>query len=112
MKFCKEKYIYGSFTKISDALYIRPQYGVWNTACYPVQGMVEFQTGGWGLAPRSTYKGFYYSDDNTHKVFSAADISVVSLEMNGDYATWTDGTDNHGSSACIVDKWFWFEASF
>jgi len=87
-------------------------YGFWNISCYPDEGMVEFQTGGWGLAPSSTYKGFYYASDNSHKVFSVADASVAPLEIHGDYATWTDGTDNHGSSTRIMDKWFWFEASF
>jgi len=88
------------------------RYGIWKTSSYPEDNMVQFWTGAFGLAPSSTYKGFYYSKDNTHKVFSAADSSIAPLEINGDHATWTDGTDNHGSSTRIIDKWFWFEASF
>ena len=88
------------------------QYGIWKTSCYPDDGMVEFYTGGWGLAPSSTYKGFYYSADNTHKLFSAAYKDITSMETDGDEATWTDGTDNHGISTRITENWFWFEASF
>ena len=87
-------------------------YGSWKTKCYPEAGMVEFWTGGWGLVPSSTYKGFYYSADDTHKVFSVANGDTVSIKIHGDYATWTDGTDNHGTSRRIAEKWFWFEASF
>ena len=88
------------------------QYGIWKTSCYPDDGMVEFYTGGWGLGPSSTYKGFYYSADNTHKLFSAAYKDITSMETDGDEATWTDGTDNHGISTRITENWFWFEASF
>ena len=87
-------------------------YGVWKTVGYPEDGMVEFRTGGWGLAPNSTYKGFYYSADDTHKPFSAAYGDAISMEIDGDHASWTDGTDNNGVSIRIVKNWFWFEASF
>lgn len=87
-------------------------YGLWDVDVCHEDNMVEFMTGGFGLAPSSTYKGFYYSADNVHKVFSSADASIVPLEIDGDQATWTDGTDNHGISIRIMDKWFWFEASF
>ena len=87
-------------------------FGVWKTSCYPMEGMVEFHTGGWGLAPSSTYKGFYYSTDDTHKLFSAAYEDTTAMTINGDHASWTDGTDNHGISIRIMKNWFWFEASF
>ena len=87
-------------------------YGVWKTFCYPENRMVEFHTGGWGLAPSSTYKGFYYSADNAHKLFSAAYEDAVYIKTDGDNASWTDGTDNHGMSVRIMKNWFWFEASF
>ena len=88
------------------------RYGLWKTRCYSEENMVEFMTGGFGLAPSSTYKGFYYSADNTHRVFSVADESLAILEVNGDHAAWTDGTDNNGTSTRITENWFWFEASF
>lgn len=88
------------------------RYGPWETFVYPTDGMVEFHTGGWGLVPSSTYKGFYYSADDTHKLFSAAYGEKTTMEIHGDHASWTDGTDNHGISIRITEKWFWFEASF
>lgn len=88
------------------------RYGFWKVRSYPENQMVEFHTGGFGLAPSATYKGFYYSTDNVHKVFSVADESIATMDVNGDYAAWTDGTDNHGISMRFVDNWFWYEASF
>ena len=88
------------------------RYGFWKVRSYPEDQMVEFHTGGFGLAPSSTYKGFYYSADNVHKVFSVADKSLSTLDVAGDHATWTDRTDNHGTSIRITDNWFWYEASF
>lgn len=87
-------------------------YGIWKTWCSHEEDVVEFQTGAWGLVPSSTYKGFYYSADDTHKVFSVANADAVHLEIDGDHASWTDGTDNHGTSVRIREKWFWYEASF
>jgi len=88
------------------------RYGFWKVRSYPEEQMVEFHTGGFGLAPSSTYKGFYYAAENVHKVFSVADKSLVTMEIDGDLATWTDGTDNNGTSMRINDNWFWYEASF
>lgn len=87
-------------------------YGPWSVDIYHEDNMVEFMTGGSGLAPSSAYKGFYYSADNTHRVFSSADEALAPLVIDGDHATWTDGTDNHGSSTRLMENWFWFEASF
>ena len=88
------------------------RYGFWKVRSYPEDQMVEFHTGGFGLAPSSTYKGFYYSADNVHKMFSVADKSLTTMDIEGNHATWTDGTDNHGTSMRISDNWFWYEASF
>jgi len=88
------------------------RYGFWKVSSYPEEQMVEFHTGGFGLAPSSTYKGFYYSAENVHKVFSVADKSLATMDVNEEHATWTDGTDNHGTSIRIIDNWFWYEASF
>ena len=88
------------------------RYGFWKVRSYPEEQLVEFHTGGFGLVPSSTYKGFYYSADNAHKVFSVADESIAMMDIEGDRATWTDGTDNHGTSMRIIENWFWYEASF
>ncbi len=93
-----------SYTEITGT-----RYGPWRVTVYPEDGMVEFHTGGAGLAPGATYAGFYYSSENVHIPFQGAD-----LPMEDWYGTahWTDGTDNHGSSHRMMEKWFWFEASF
>ena len=108
---------HGSLGKYSVSLLEKDKkttgrYGLWKVTSYPEEGMVEFMTGGSGLAPASAYKGFYYSADDTHKIFSAANQDAVTMETAGDHALWSDGTDNHGSSDRIAAKWFWFEASF
>lgn len=88
------------------------RYGLWKATSYPAESMVEFRTGGFGLAPSSTYKGFYYAADNVHKPFSAAYSDALSMVIDGDHAVWTDGTDNNGTSVRIAENWFWFRASF
>lgn len=85
------------------------QYGFWKVTCYPEDELVEFHTGGAGLVFNSTYIGFYYSPDNTHKVFQGADIP---LNVNEDLADWYGEGDNWGKSLRLIDKWFWFEANF
>jgi hypothetical protein len=85
------------------------RYGLWKTVCIPAAGMVEFRTGGWGLTPAATYQGFYYAADNAHRAFGAADVPI---EIAGDTASWTDGTDNRGTSVRITENWFWYTASF
>lgn len=85
------------------------QYGLWKVTCYPEDELVEFHTGGAGLVANSTYLGFYYSPDNTHKVFQGADVP---LNVNKNLADWYGEGDNWGKSTRLMDKWFWFEASF
>ena len=87
------------------------RYGLWKTTCYPDAGMVEFLTSGAGLVPDSTYKGFYYSADDTHKPYAASEAVTLS-QTDENTVSWTDGTDNHGTSVRIMKNWFWFEASF
>lgn len=85
------------------------RYGLWDVDAWPEKNMVEFHTGSIGLVPSNTYWGFYYSSDNTHLPFQGADVPV---NIDGDSASWTDGTDNRGSSTRILERWFWFEAHF
>lgn len=85
------------------------QYGFWKVTCYPEDDLVEFHTGGAGLVANSTYYGFYYSPDNSHKTFQGADIP---LNVNEDLADWYGEGDNWGKSTRLIDKWFWFEANF
>ena len=93
-------------TSVSTAL---DRYGFWKVTCYPEDELVEFHTGGAGLVFNSTYLGFYYSPDNTHKVFQGADIP---LNVNKDLADWYGEGDNWGRSTRLLDKWFCYEANF
>lgn len=92
-----------------NGLYLVDKYGFWEVTCYTSNDMVEFMVGGKGLVFNSTYCGFYYSPDNTHKVYQGADIP---LNVNNDLADWYGEGDNWGKSIRLRDKWFWFEASF
>jgi len=92
-----------------DEVYVVDRYGFWDVTCYMDDNMVEFSVGGKGLVFNSTYWGFYYSPDNTHKVYQGADIP---LNVNKDLADWYGEGDNWGKSMRLRDKWFWYEASF
>lgn len=92
-----------------DGLYLVDKYGFWEVSCYSRDNMVEFSVGGKGLVSNSTYWGFYYSPDNTHKVYQGADIP---LNVNENLADWYGEGDNWGKSIRLIEKWFWFEASF
>ncbi len=93
----------------NDGVYVVDKYGFWDVTCYTTDNMVEFSVGGKGLVFNSTYWGFYYSPDNTHKVYHGADIP---LNVNKDLADWYGEGDNWGKSMRLRDKWFWYEASF
>ena len=87
-------------------------YGLWNVYSYPEEGMVEFYTGGSGLAPGSTYEGFYYSADDTHIPHQRSNSE---MEVWGDTAQWIDSaenSDNWGTSTRLLPHWFWFEAHY
>lgn len=93
----------------NEEVYIVDKYGFWDVTGYSQDNMVEFFVGGKGLVFNSTYWGFYYSSDNTHKVYQGADIP---LNVNGDLADWYGEGDNWGKSIRLRDKWFWYEVSF
>ena len=112
VKLCHENLEAYAEELLADGAKTSDRYGSWKTSCYPKGGMVEFSTGGFGLAPASTYRGFYYSADNTHQLFSAAYGDAGTMEIDGDDAFWTDGTDNHGTSQRLRENWFWYEVSF
>lgn len=87
-------------------------YGFWNVSVYPEAGMVEFRTGGSGLAPGSTYEGFYYSASDSHTPFMGL---VWEMDVQGDTTYWYDDpetSDNWCSSIRITDHFYWFEAHF
>lgn len=86
------------------------KYGTWDVSSYPEAGMVEFFTGGYGLAPSTVYKGFYYSAADVHTPFQAEEQP---MERTGGTARWQEPEgDNWGISRRIAPHWFWYEAHF
>lgn len=70
--------------------------------------MVEFWCWSWGLVPSSTYKGFYYSENDEPIPFQGVAQKLV---MDGDGWVWQEpGSDNHGYTEKIMDDWYYFEA--
>ena len=72
--------------------------------------MIEFMLGGRGLVPSSTYYGCYYSPDDVPLAFQDMDVKLT--QDGHDYWVWTEQGDNHGATAKIRDKWYYYEASF
>lgn len=86
------------------------RYSGWEVSCYPQRGVVEFFAGGFGLAPSSVYKGFYYSADDIHVPFNCVDQP---MKIDGGTAEWHEPEgDNWGRSRRITAHWFWYEAHF
>lgn len=76
----------------------------WNNAT-----MVQFETQSIGLGSGSTYKGFYYI--NNDKPVGFQGTSVAFLERDPGWY-WTDDTDNWMYVERILPNWYWFEAHF
>ena len=72
--------------------------------------IVQFSSGGFGLAPSTTYYGFYYSEDDVPVAFQNVDIELV--PTGNDKWTWSDGTDNGGTTQRISECWFSYQAWF
>ena len=73
-------------------------------------GMVEFQTSVFGLAPSSTYSGFYYSPEDVPLGFQSAQVDFV--ESGGCWLWEEPEGDNRQYTEKIADHWYWYEASF
>ena len=72
--------------------------------------IVQFFSGGWGLVPSGTYRGFYYSESGQPAAYQNVDLELVPLSDTE--WTWTDGTDNGGSTSRISEHWFSYRAWF
>lgn len=72
--------------------------------------IVQFETGGKGLVPSSTYYGFYYSKINIPVSFDNSNFELE--QINDDKWKWQDVGDNYGITIRIRENWFYFEASF
>ena len=78
--------------------------------CVNRPDMVEFSCWSKGLVPSSTYIGFYYSENDEPIPFQGV---MQELEESGKGWAWQQPeSDNHGYTEKIMDKWYYFEASF
>ena len=72
--------------------------------------MVEFLCGGFGLAPSSSYTGFYYSPSDVPLGFQGEVMSLVKTDTGWSYEQ-VNG-DNQYETEKIVDRWYYFHMSF
>lgn len=72
--------------------------------------IVQFYTGGWGLAPSTAYWGFYYSERGLPAAYQNVDLELTPVSENE--WTWSDGTDNGGVTRRIDEHWFSYRAWF
>ena len=72
--------------------------------------MVDFYVTGFGIAPSSTYYGFYYSPDDVPLAYPNADAALTQYERNS--WEWSANGDNRGVTKKIADCWYYYEASF
>ena len=71
---------------------------------------MQFFSGGFGLAPASTYCGFYYSEDGVPAAYQNVDVPLT--PAGEDRWRWSDGTDNGGVTRRITGHWFSYRAWF
>lgn len=77
---------------------------------YYADDMVEFCTGSFGLVPSTTYKGFYYSEDDEPHGFQDVPIEFV---KSGNGWSWAESEgDNTQYTERIAAHWYWYEAKF
>ena len=72
--------------------------------------MVEFLISGFGLGSASSYYGCYYSPDDVPLAFQNTDAELT--QCGHDSWKWSGEGDNHGKTIKIIDRWYYFEASF
>ena len=71
--------------------------------------MVEFECWAFGIVPASTYKGFYYSENDEPIPFQGV---MQKLTADGNGWAWQEPeSDNHGYTEKIMDNWYYYEAS-
>lgn len=71
--------------------------------------IVEFCTEGFGIAPASVYRGFYYSPSGKPASFQNG---TEALRPTKDGWEWSGPGDNGGTTRNLEGNWFLFEAHF
>lgn len=84
--------------------------GVQEIVYSPEREMVEFLCGGFGLAPSSSYTGFYYSPSDVPLGFQGEVMPLVKTDTGWSYEQ-VNG-DNQYETEKIVDLWYYFHMSF
>lgn len=84
--------------------------GVQEVVYYPESGMVEFLCGGFGLAPSSSYTGFYYSPSGVPLNLQYPDQALTKTDAGWQYQE-PDG-DNQFETEKITDCWYYYSMSF
>ena len=77
---------------------------------YYADDMVEFCTGSFGLISSTTYKGFYYSEDDEPHGFQDVPVEFV---KSGNGWSWAESEgDNIQYTERIAAHWYWYEVKF
>ena len=96
---------------IESGIYANHQYDKTTVTYYPTAHypIVEFSTGGFGIAPSGYYTGFYYSPQDIPVRFNG-DGTAVEEYKNG----WVYQAvgDNHGYTEKICNNWYWYKFWF
>ena len=71
---------------------------------------VDFFVTGFGLAPSSTYYGFYYSQEDLALPYLEETAKISEVEEG--VWSWKGNGDNKGVTKKIADCWYYYEASF
>lgn len=72
--------------------------------------IVDFFVTGFGLAPSSTYYGFYYSPEDLPLMYMDGMAKFTEYETGA--WKWQGIGDNDGIIKKIADCWYYYEASF
>ena len=75
-------------------------------ANYPI---VEFSSGGFGIAPSGYYTGFYYSPEDIPVRYNG---SGTNMEQDKNGWRYQERGDNHGYTEKICDNWYWYKFWF
>ena len=96
---------------IENGVYAHYQYDSLTVTYYPTARcpIVEFSTGGFGIAPSGYYTGFYYSQEDIPVRYNGNGTNMEQAQNGWSYQ---DRGDNHGYTEKICDNWYWYKFCF
>ena len=86
------------------------EYNGWSVSRNAKTGMVQFDVGGFGLVPSSSYWGFYYSPGDEPMGFDGAEVEFT--ESGKGWLWQEEKGDNRNYTEKITDNWYYFKAEF